>query len=1381
MARNRGENSEAGHGSGDGSRIVATMVGTELIGDSAGVASVREQVLRLVRRQSDSRRPPPVLILGETGTGKGVTARLIQRLGPRRDAPFVDVNCAAIPETLLEAELFGFERGAFTDARQAKPGLFQVAHRGSIVLDEVGLLPVELQPKLLKVLEDGELRRLGATRSETVDVAVIAATSEPLEGAMRKGRFLAALYHRLSVLTLTLPPLRDRGGDIVRLAEYFLGRACADHRLPPKTIGSEAQQALLRYRWPGNVRELANLMERVALLGDGDDVTAAMLGLPEADRAPSTRRGAGDRPDEAVALRHVVGDVEREHLLAALRETGWNVTHAATRLDMPSNTLRYRMKKHGLQPEAGTTRPDRPREPRLRVEPPPPAPLRWEARHLALLRASLTTSGEDASTSVSRALEEVVDKIHSFGGRIEDLGPRAVVAVFGLEPTEDAARRAAHAALAIQKKVARARVEERRPWEATMAVHAGTFLVGAGATPTIDVDAKRVALAVLEDLVQRAAPDTIVASAQAATFLERRFELTFAGGAETPASVWRLLGGDSGLAARARLTPFVGRDDELRVLRHRLTLATEGHGQVVGIVGDAGIGKSRLLLQFRRSGDAAFVEGHCYSYTTAHPYVPVLEILRQACGIGEGDDHVRVRAAVRAVLKRVGADPERDAVYLLHLLGLPETAAQLGDVGPGVLKARTFEALQQLCFGGGKPPVILAVEDLHWIDRASEEFLNVLVERLPAVPALIVVTYRPGYRPSWSDRSYATQIALPPLSGSESRLMLEATLGHGAVLHALALAILQRAEGNPFFLEEMAQSVGTELAATTAVEVPDTVQSVLRARLDRLAPEERRLVQCAAVIGKDVQLSLLQAIADEREDTLHRSLGELQSTEFLYETRLLPEREYTFKHALTHEVAYGSLLHDRRRALHARIVEAIERLYADRLSEQVERLAHHAVRGEVWDKALRYLREAGTKALMRSANAEAIAFFTQGLDLVQRLPATRERLRQEMELLLALGQAHQAAKGLAAAEAEKAYSRARDLAERVGERTELFRALWGLWLYTSWRGRLGASRRIAEELLALAERQGDPALLLEGHHPMWATMLWLGEFEAARRHFGQGMALYDREQHQSHAVLYGGHDPGVCCRMMSGLTLWILGCPTGAVESGQAAIALARELSHPHSVALAMHWVGMIHQLRRDVETTRQLAESVVALSAEHGFQQWLLAGQILDGWVQAVEGRGAAGIAQVRQGIGEYRAMGSELFVPYFLSLLAGAHLKHGEADEGLSAAVEALTVAAATEERSWDAELYRLKGELLLVRDPANESEAEIAFRQAVEIAGRQRATSWELRAVTSLSGLLARQGKRYEARRLLSDTYGRFTEGFDTADLQQAKTLLDELAAP
>jgi len=1377
-------------------------VEAQLIGDCTGIVAVRDQILCLAERQSDRRRPPAVLIVGETGTGKGVVARLLHTLGPRRERPFVDVNCAAIPETLLEAELFGFERGAFTDARQAKAGLFQTAHRGSIFLDEIGLLPAGLQPKLLKVLEEGEVRRLGRTRSETVEVAVLAATSESLEDALCEGRFLDALYHRLSVVRIALPPLRDRGTDVLRLAKHFLGRACQDHRLPLKTLSTEAQQVLLNHPWPGNVRELANLMERVALLGDGDEVTAAMLGLPGPDRAkPSrrstrvtaamlglpgpdrakpSRRSTRKRP-EAVLLREVVGDVEREHLLTALHEAHWNVTHAAARLGIPPNTLRYRMKKHGLQPEAGPEKPERSPEIPARVTT-PQAPLRWEQRHLALLRVCVMASGEALSATTTDALEAIVDKLQSFGGYLEDLGSGAVVAVFGRDPTEDAARRAAHAALAIQKMMERARAERNRHWVTTAAIHAGPFLVGEmGGMRAIDADAKRAALAVLEDAVQRGSADTIVVTAGAMRFLERRFELAPIGRTHTGTSIWRLLEGrDAAVAARGRLTPFTGRQSELGLVLHRLALAKEGRGQVVAVVGDAGIGKSRLLLEFRRAQETAgvrFLEGCCYSYTTTQPYVPLLEVIRQACGIGEADDFGLASGAVGAALERVGGNPGRDAVYLLHLLGFREASEQLVDFAPSVLKARAVEALRLLCFGTGKEPVILAVEDLHWIDQASEEFLKVLVEHVPAVRAVIVVTYRPGYRPPWADRSYATQISLPPLSGSESRGVLEATLGRAAVPETVTQVILRRAEGNPFFLEEMARAVGADQQATAELDIPDTIQSVLRARLDRVSPDVRALLQCAAVIGKDVQLTLLRTVADEPEDAVRRGLDELHALEFLYKTRTSPEVEYTFKHALTHEVAYGSLHDDRRRAFHRRIVETLERIHLERASPDVERLAHHAVQGEMWGKAVAYLREAGTKALMRAANIEAVAYFTQGLDVAERLPPTREHLRQQMELLLGLGQVFQVAEGFAALQAEKAYSRARELGQQIGEPRDLFRAMWGLWLFSVGRGRMEAAQRIAEELLAVAQRQDDPPLLLEGHHPMWATMLWRGDLRAARRHVEHGMALYNREQHRSHAVLYGGHDPGVCCRSMAGLVLWLLGYPTSAVEQSHAAVNLARGLSHPYSLAHAFCWAGMLHCLRRDVEATREFADSTVALSTEHGFRQWLAVGKILDGWGLAQQGCGEAAIAQIRAGIAEYRALGAELLVPYLFSLLAAAHVRNGDTEESLSAALQGLEVAAVTGEQVWSAELWRLQGESMLGGTPSDESQAEAAFRQALEIARRQAAGLWELRALTSLARLRKRQGARDEARGMLADAYRRITEGFDTPDLRDAKLLLNK----
>jgi len=527
-----------------------------------------------------------------------------------------------------------------------------------------------------------------------------------------------------------------------------------------------------------------------------------------------------------------------------------------------------------------------------------------------------------------------------------------------------------------------------------------------------------------------------------------------------------------------------------------------------------------------------------------------------------------------------------------------------------------------------------------------------------------------------------------------------------------------------------------------------------------------------------VQFAVLRAVADESDDALRRGLDELQAVEFLYKTRVSPDLEYTFKHALTHEVAYASLPEDRRRELHRRILEALERLSPDPLSAEVERCAHHAVQGEIWDKAVAYLRQAGSKALLRSANAEAMGYFTRGLELAGKLPPAREHARQKMELLLALGQAHQAVKGFAASEAEIAYRQARELGQQIGEAGDLFRALWGLWLVTNGRGRIEDVQRIAEELLALAERQEDPALLLEGHHAMWAARLWRGDLRAARRHVEDGMALYNQEQHRSHAILYCGHDPGVCCRMMSGLILWLLGYPTSAVEQTRASLALARELSHPYSLAMAYSFAGIAHQLRRDVNTTREIGSSIIAMSNEYGFRQWLAAGKIIDGWGLAEQGRGAAATAQIGAAIAEYRATGTELLVPYFLSALAAAHLKSGDAEAALSATVQGLEVAAETGQQAWTAELTRLQGESTLKCTPSDASKAEAVFRQATEIARRQAAGSLELRALTSLARLLATQGARGAARDMLSTAYDRMTEGFDTADLRDAKLLLEEL---
>ncbi|HSD49964.1 MAG TPA: sigma 54-interacting transcriptional regulator, partial [Candidatus Methylomirabilis sp.] len=765
---------------------------SEFFGESPGIVAVREKVVRLLQRQPDVQRLPPILIQGETGTGKGLLARIIHRAGPRGGGPFVDVNCAAIPGTLLEAELFGFERGAFTDARQAKPGLFQAAHRGTIFLDEVVLLPEELQGKLLKVLEERAVRRLGSTRSEPIDVWILTATNQDLLTATREGRFREDLYHRLAILTLGLPPLRERGPDILALAEQLLARVCADYKLPPKTLTLEARTALQAYRWPGNVRELSNVMERVALLSEATAVTAEMLELPTT--LPAYPREEGAPGGEVGRVEEGAGSPDREQLLETLRQSGWNITRAATRLGLTRNTLRYRIEKYGLRPGAS------PRPARRQAEPgpthfptvpagAPPVPtatagIRWERRRLTLLRAALVPSPEETSPlDSSRHIEALVDKVHSFGGRIEELGSTGILAGFGLDPGEDAPERAALSATAIHKAAEQSRRAGAERFQVKTAIHLGQFMVGRmGGTTEIDQDAKRQAWTVLEELLARAESDSILVSESAAAFLARRFELMPLGVVgDTPRRAFRLVGRERmGLGPGGRLTRFVGRQHELELLRDRLDLAMRGRGQVVGIGGEAGIGKSRLLFEFRQSlggQRVTYLEGHCHSHGSTMPHLPILEILRSNCRIGETDTPEAVAAKVQEALQEVRMDPDEGAPYLLGLLGVKEGTEPLVNLSPEAIWSRTLEILRQMSLKGSRrQPLIFAVEDIHWIDKASEVYFSALVEGLSGAPILFLFTFRTGPRPSWMEKSYATQIALQPLSEEDSLSVIQSTL-----------------------------------------------------------------------------------------------------------------------------------------------------------------------------------------------------------------------------------------------------------------------------------------------------------------------------------------------------------------------------------------------------------------------------------------------------------------------------------------------------------------------------------------------------------------------------------------------------------------------------
>jgi tetratricopeptide (TPR) repeat protein len=503
-------------------------------------------------------------------------------------------------------------------------------------------------------------------------------------------------------------------------------------------------------------------------------------------------------------------------------------------------------------------------------------------------------------------------------------------------------------------------------------------------------------------------------------------------GLETPTHVYELTGV---VPARSRvqvsaargLTRFVGRDRELQELALALGRAAGGHGQAVAVVGEAGVGKSRLVWEFTRSHHThgwLVLESGSVSYGKATPYLPVIELLKAYCRIQERDDPREIRERVAGKLLMLDRALEPLLTPLLSLLDVPVDDTAWGALDPPQRRQRTLEAVKRLLLRESQvQPLLVIFEDLHWIDSETQALLDGLIESLPTARILLLVNYRPEYEHAWGRKTYYLQLRIDPLPPQSAGALLNALLGEDRTLEPLKRVLIERTEGNPFFLEESVRTlvetkvlVGESGAyrmakAPEAWQIPVTAQAILAARIDRLAPEDKRLLQTASVIGKDVPFTLLQSVADMPEDGLRRGLSHLQSAEFLYETSLFPDLEYTFKHALTHEVTYGSVLQDRRRALHARLVGAIEALYPERLIEQVERLAHHAYRGELWEKAVTYLRQAGAKAFARSANREAVSYFEQALAALQHLPETRATLEQGVDLrfhlrtcLLALGE-----------------------------------------------------------------------------------------------------------------------------------------------------------------------------------------------------------------------------------------------------------------------------------------------------------------------------------------------------------------------------------------
>ncbi len=1012
---------------------------------------------------------------------------------------------------------------------------------------------------------------------------------------------------------------------------------------------------------------------------------------------------------------------------------------------------------------------------------------------------------EEARNILDPVLERMVEAVHHYEGTVNQVMGDGIMALFGAPLAhEDHSVRGCYAALRMQEAIRCYTDEVRRAHGVEVQIRVGlnsgeVVVRSIGSDLRMDYTAVGQTTHLAARMEQLATPGTIRLTANTLALAEGYVEVKAIGpvpvkGLADPVEVYELTGAGAARnrlqAARARgLTRFVGRDTELDQLRRAAEETRRGRGRLVAVIGEPGVGKSRLYYEFIHSHhvrDWLILEAGSVSYGKATPYLPLADFLRSYFKIDARDDIRGIRIKVTGALLTLDEALKDTVPVALWLLdALPEDSPFLA-LEPAERRRQTLAAIKRILLRENQVhPLMLVFEDLHWMDSETQAFLDSLVESLPASRILLAVNYRPEYRHGWANKTYYSQLHIDPLPPESAEDLLDALVGRDPGTGSLKRLLIERTEGSPLFLEESVRTlvetralVGERGAyrlvqAPDALQVPATVQAIIAARIDRLDPQEKRLLQAAAVIGTHVPFALLSAIVEIDEEGLRRSLAQLQTAEFVYEAQLFPDLEYAFKHALTHEVAYGSVLQDRRRALHAATVEAIERFYSDRLAEQVELLAHHALRGRLIAKASQYLRQAGAKAIARSAPREAVGFFEQALALLEELPESAQTLSEALDLRIALGPALIGVKGAPSQEVEASYTRAHDLVDRLGDVSRRFQVLWGLWYVKFNRGEYPEAIEAGKQLLAAAQKGDDTGQLLEAHHSIWPTLVAMGEHTAAIAHMERGIALYDRERHASQTYVYGGHDPGACCRWHLAYSRWALGFPDAALSASQAALRLAEDLQHVTTTGIALWYSAWLHYQRGEGQAAAANAERAISIASSHSLAGYIDSATLLR-HANSDERLNTEVLGDLHRRL-KSSALGATRKT-YSLCVLAALYAESGDAEQGRSA----LASIDETSRRGFYApEVLRIEGELILKSAAPGAGKAERCFRDAIVLARAREEKSFELRAATGLARLLYGQGRREEAHAMLAGVYGWFTEGFDTADLKAAKALLQQLS--
>jgi predicted ATPase len=838
------------------------------------------------------------------------------------------------------------------------------------------------------------------------------------------------------------------------------------------------------------------------------------------------------------------------------------------------------------------------------------------------------------------------------------------------------------------------------------------------------------------------------------------------------------------------LTPLVGRGEEVDLLLRRWARAKAGDGQVVLVSGEPGIGKSRITEELEERLQAQQhirVRYFCSPHHQDSALFPFVNQLGRVAGFAR-DDPPASRLEKLEALLALAAPPDEDVAFIADLLSLSASDHHpLPNLSPQRKKERTLEALiRQLEGLARKQPVLMVFEDAHWIDPTSRELLDLSVERARSLPMLLIVTFRSEFQSPWTGQPQVTMLALNRLDRRDRTVLVEQIAGGKALPDEVTDQIADRTDGVPLFVEELTKSVLEsgllrEEAdryvldrALPPFAIPTSLQASLLARLDRLA-SVRLVAQTSAAIGREFSYTLLRAVSRLPEDEMQTALGRLVSSQLVFQRGTPPNAVYRFKHALVQDVAHGSLLRSTRQQLHAQIAEALETHSPELMDTQPELFAQHYAEAGLVEKSVAFWGKAGHRSATRSAMAEAAVQLQKGLDQLVLLPDDPERKRQALEFSSALGAALQAAKGIGAPETGHAYARARELWEQLGSPAGFLQVPYGQSRHHAVRGELDVAQHLDEDLLRLSRQRNDSGGLVLGYDSSGRTLMLVGRFAQSRSHLEEVLALYDPISHRSLAHQAGYH-PQLVSQAFLGIVLFCLGYPDQAVERTSAAVAEARRVAHPPSLAMSLAQGVRLLSLVGDIAILSEWVDQLVAVTTEQGFSLWRAAGTILRGWVTIKNGGVAEGISLLRSGSAAFRATGAEMWMPHQIALLAEACEIAGQVEEALTLLDDASQIAERTGERWFAAELNRHKGRLLL-RQGQSEAAEEL-YRKALSIAEEQEAKLWELRAAVNLARLRRDQARRAEARDILAPAYGWFTEGFNTPDLKDAKALLDEL---